>query len=526
MSDSTFIRTGVRELDELVPRILGFLEKDSLDMTIDGVSVRGYRSPDSRALWIRDHSDILRGAKYIEEDVQSAVSHFAETQAANGRIFDYVTTFPDKLPTEKENWTKYVRVPVEADVEYRFVKAAYLGWQAGGDDDWIQRMIPHLEKALDYVRNSPWRWEKKLGLVKRAYTIDTWDFAYSAGRNSWLEFQITDDTFWGIMHGDNSGYFEAFRLMARIYRYFEESEKELEWRTRAQDIKERMNRVCWNGRFYTHFVKQTPVKIAGVDEASQLSLSNPMAVNRWAASHQQAVSIIKEYQHRSVKSKSFAPWFSIDPPFPDGVFGEEKLVPGSYVNGGIMPLVGGELARASFEHGFERYGVDILKQYHDLISENNETYLWYFPDGTPSSVDTSTSPEATPADGWGSSAMLYALIEGLAGVLDCLKTFKKVRFSPRWPAADVTNAEVRLTYASSAVSFWYTIHYSVECILIRVEAPSSTMQCHIMLPPHAHVFSVKDNENLVPFSLAKVGKSLYVDFDLFHVRKSVIRIIL
>ena len=177
MSEKTFIRTGVRELDELTPIILGFLEKDSLDMNIDGQPVRGYRSPDSRAVWIRDHSDIVRGAKYIEKDMTSAVSHFAETQASNGRIFDYVTTFPDKLPTEKENWTKYVRVPVEADVEYRFVKAAYLGWQASGDDDWIRRMLPHLDLALEYIRTNPRRWDKKTGLVKRAYTIDTWDFA-------------------------------------------------------------------------------------------------------------------------------------------------------------------------------------------------------------------------------------------------------------------------------------------------------------------------------------------------------------
>jgi hypothetical protein len=314
--------------------------------------------------------------------------------------------------------------------------------------------------------------------------------------------------------------------MARIYRYFDEKEKELEWRTHAQDIKERMNKLCWNGRFYTHFVKQTPVSIKGVDESLQLSLSNPITVNRWAASHEQAVSIIREYQQRKEKSGVFAEWFSIEPPFPPGIFGEEKLAPGAYINGGIMPLVGGELAKAAFEHGFEHYGVGILKQYYRLISEKNETFLWYFPDGTPSSVDTSTSPEAMPTDGWGSSAMLYALVEGLAGVMDCLKTFQSVRFSPRWTAADVEKAEVRLVYPASAASFWYKIQYSVDCILIHVEAPSSTLVCHVLLPSHADVFSVKANEENIPFSLSKVGKSHYVDFDLFKVRKSVIRIIL
>ena len=48
-----------------------------------------------------------------------------------------------------------------------------------------------------------------------------------------------------------------------------------------------------------------------------------------------------------------------------------------------MPLVGGELARAAFEHGFEAYGVDILERYYATGRRaKGETYLWYFPDGT------------------------------------------------------------------------------------------------------------------------------------------------
>jgi hypothetical protein len=176
--------------------------------------------------------------------------------------------------------------------------------------------------------------------------------------------------------------------------------------------------MCWNGRFYTHFVKQTPVTIAGVDESAQLSLSNPMDINRGVADHDQAVSILREYRRRRESTGAFAEWFAIDPPFPDGIFGDGRLVGGASYNGGIMPLVGGELARAAFEHGLEAYGVEILQQYHGLISAKGETFLWYFPDGTACGVETSPSREALPTDGWGSSAMLWALVEGLAGVVD------------------------------------------------------------------------------------------------------------
>ncbi|MBE0461530.1 MAG: hypothetical protein IBX60_07845 [Candidatus Aminicenantes bacterium] len=512
MSGKTYVKTGRKEFDNFFPEIKLFLKKDVLDVVIDGKKIRGYRTPDAKSIWIRDYSDMLRAVKYFERDLKSTVEHFAETQAANGRIFDYFTTFPEKKPCEKENWTKYVRVPVEADVEYRFVKAAFLAWQASGDDGWIQRLIPAMEKALHYVLSHPWRWDKKTGLVKRAYTIDTWDFAYTAGKHNWLQFQITEDTFWGIMHGDNSGYYEAFRIMSMLYDYFQNAPQATFWRDCAESLRRNMNKICWNGRFYTHFVKLSPVEIPGVDEEKQLSLSNPMDINRGVASHKKAVSIIREYLRRKKKTDAFAEWFSIDPPFPDGIFGDDKLKRGAYVNGGIMPLVGGELAKAAFDHGFEEYGVDILRRYYQMISRNNETYLWYFPDGTAASVETSTSPEAEPTDAWGSSAMLYALEEGLAGVEDKLKLFGSAKISPRWLAAGIHNAEVHVSYESSGASLGYDYSFRGGDILLDLNSIESDVLFHVLLPSDSAARSVSVNGADVEFKNLKVEKSAYVDF--------------
>ncbi len=513
MSKRTYVKTGRAELDGFIPRIQSFLEKDSLDIVIDGKKIRGYRTPDAKSIWIRDYSDMLRGVKYFEQDLKSTIDHFAETQADNGRIFDYFTTFPEKLPCERENWVKYVRVPVESDVEYRFIKAAFLTWQATGDDRWIQRLLPKMDKALRFVLTNPWYWDFEKELVKRAYTIDTWDFAYTAGAHDWLQFQITDDTFWGIMHGDNSGYFEAFRIMADLYDYFQKEKPAKAWRDRAGALRTKMNKACWNGNFYTHFVKLTPVTIRGVNEAVQLSLSNPMNINRGAATHEMAVSIIREYLKRRETSEAFAEWFSIDPPFPDGIFGDEKLKKGAYVNGGIMPLVGGELAKAAFDHGFEEYGVDILKRYHKMVSKTGESYLWYFPDGTPSSAEASTSPEASSTDGWGSSAMLYAFLEGLAGVGDRLKLFQKVRISPRWLAAGVDLADVQVCYKNSDASLRYTFKLERNHIFLEVHSAVSEAAFHVLLPENSIADSVFLEGKDVEFTNRHVEHSCYVDFE-------------
>lgn len=512
MQPDIFIKTGLPEFDHFYPLVKSFLEKDVLETVVDGLRIRGFRSPDARSIWIRDHSDILRGAKYFETDLKSAIQHFAETQAENGRIFDYFTTFPEKLPSERENWTKYVRVPVEADVEYRFVKAAFLAWQVNGDDDWLKYLLPKMEKALNYILTHPWRWESRLGLVKRAYTIDTWDFAYTAGSHDWLQFQINDQTFWGIMHGDNSGYYEAFQRMAFFYDYLGNKTAADKWRQRAHQLRENLNRVCWNGSYYTHFIKLTPVSIAGVDECQQLSLSNPMNINRGVTDHAMAVSILKEYIKRGQQTGAFAEWFSIEPPFPDGIFGDDKLIRGAYVNGGIMPLVGGELAMAAFNHGLEKFAVDILKRYYAVASRKNETYLWYFPDGSPSSVETSTSPEATPTDGWGSSAMLYALFEGLAGVQDLLKRYHQVRISPRWAAANISEAQIRIGYQASSAFIDYTYRQKSNCLEIDFGFPGSTAQFHVLLPAAMTARSVTANAKLIHHQIEQIEDSRYANF--------------
>ena len=502
------VKTGDPQFDSFYDRIKHFLLQDRETLVIDGQTYRGYRSPDSKAIWIRDHSDMLRGARYFDEDLQSATHHFAETQARNGRIFDYFTIGPEK-PGEQENWVKYIRVPVEADVEFRFVKAVYLAWQATGDDEWMLDLLSAVEKALHYALNHPWRWHQPWGLVKRPYTIDTWDFDYTAGRHPWLNFQITPNTFWGIMHGDNSGYYEAMKLTAQMCSYVGWHGKAANWLERAEQLRTAANKICWNGRFYTHFVPLQEVEIPGVDQAAQLSLSNPMDINRGLADHEQAVSILKEYQQRKSTTGAFAEWFSIDPPFPDGIFGDEKLVAGAYVNGGIMPLVGGELARAAFSHGMETYGVETLRKYMGMIEETGETYLWYFPDGTPSTIETSTSPDAMPTDGWGSSAMVWAFVEGLCGVVDLFKQFAEAEVSPRWVAAGISEAEVSVGYPTGkGIHYRYKLDDKSNRIHLQVEGPEKLL-VNVLLPPGKNAKKVTVNGKPVPVNMSHVESSVY-----------------
>jgi hypothetical protein len=509
--NSTHITCSNPEIAALEPRIRSFLERSQTDYDMFGRQVHGYRTPDAPSLWIRDYSDMMRAFRFWEKDLFSVVEHFAETQSRDGWLFDYFTMTPEKVPCEKENWAKYVRVPVEADVEYRFVKAVYLAWQASGDDVWLREMLPHADKALRYVMNSPQRWEPRLRLVKRAYTIDTWDFDYTAGRHPWLNFRITGDTYWGLMHGDQSGYYEAFVLMSRLSRHLGRRAQAEEWARTALNFRRRANTRCFDERrgYYTHFVKLNPCRIKGVNASAQLSLSNPMDINRGLAGRDRARRIIKEYRRRGRTTGAFAEWFSIDPPFPDGIFGDEKIVGGAYCNGGIMPLVGGELARAAFENGEERYAADQLLRY-EALTRCGESYLWYFPDGRHASIETSTSPDALPYDAWGSSAMYYALVEGLAGVTDQDRLFKAVTISPRWLHAGIDEADVALVYGPSGAGLAYHYRHDAarRAILLDVDGDAE-LTVRIPLPPATRIAGVKISGRSKPHALETAGDSVY-----------------
>ncbi len=360
--------------------------------------------------WIRDDSYVYQAARYWDSEARSCAEMFLDMQRPNGMIYDFINRGGHVDPytgrkvdtylrqsqwgdewagkTDDLRWY-FARVPVEADVEYLLVQEYYEAWQASGDDGWMARALPGLEKAINYSMSDPMRWDAEHGVVKRGFTIDTWDFqhrcvaeAHPNGNTNhfgqWDFMWIDQDTPMGVLHGDNSGVYQACRQLAKMNAHLGRDEKATEWNARAEELKRAANELCWNGRFYTHHVDLDPLpRELGVDEAEQLSFSNPHDVNRGLADHEQAVSIVREYMsRREANPDHLAEWYTIDPPYPDLW---NNLQPGDYMNGGITPIVAGELALAAFEHGHEAYGADILRRVAELHEEHGHLHATYHP---------------------------------------------------------------------------------------------------------------------------------------------------
>ncbi len=355
--------------------------------------------------WLRDHVNILKGKKYFFSEIKDCINLFAENQHENGMIFDFYMpadenfwedrfSNKDFIDLRLEEGHVFERVPVENDVEFWFVMGLYQTWKASDDDIWMNKWLPAAEKALQYNLSSEYVWSEKYQLLKRPLTIDTWDFMPSmdaAVVGGDVMESIPEKSRYGIMHGDNTGFAAACRMLAEMYEYNGDSKKAQHWRLTADEILERLERVSWNGNFYTHFIDETEniERDLGVDMNKQVSLSNTYALNR-GISHEKAVKIIETYQEirRTMPETSPGEFYGIYPPFQNGF----HFQPWHYVNGGVFPFIAGELSKGSFNHGYEEYGVDILLRIKNLLEKNDGEFPYYWIGKIPERPETNFQP--------------------------------------------------------------------------------------------------------------------------------------
>ena len=475
--------------------------------------------------WIRDNVHVMKAMKYFSPEISSFWQFFMETQTPEGLYFDYYYPIEERVNHrmnlfDKRYWRIFSadsiqmhRLPVEADLEYLMVEGAYYIWQATGDNRYITSYLQQLEKGMYYVMSDPLRWSKKYQLVKRGYTLDTWDFMqlpttrkeYTSQGKDVQEgiFDIDEHTPMGIMHGDNSGMYAACKQLSEMYASIGKEANAAAWAKQAEIFRLRTNAVCWNGKYYAHFVEDDPMPgYLKIDQKNTLSLSNPYDINRGLPTHDMALSIINTYRSLKGNNKmnAFAEWFgvypAVEPHFAD-------YQPGSYMNGGVNTIVGGELAKAAFQHGAEEYGVDILNRMLDLVRKHNgDLPVAYKPDGT---VD------AGIPDNWGQAAVMSALVEGLAGVVDKGQLFRNVELSPRWVAAQKQDVRVTISYGPSQKKVSYHFQHSPRNRTINLSVSGDTENCTVrmLLPKNSNRVTAKINNKAVPAKIENVASSRY-----------------
>ncbi len=345
------------------------------------------------ANWIFDHTLILKGMKYYWPDLKGAIDFFADTQREDGMIwencypatpdpnfFDWKFDYDGFIRRFGDGFWQLRRAPVESHVEQYFVEGLYATWKATGDTQWMESRLDNAMRALRQVTKSPYRWSEKYQLMHRGFTIDTWDYVSDDqqrfGGSVFMVYLGKSE--FGIFHGDNTNLILQCRNLAEMLKVAGRAQDAPEFEKLANDVEQRLNALAWNGNYYTHWIAENPdyKPDVGVDMSTQVSLSNAYALNRGIA-HDKCISILKTYQRirKEMPVSSPGEFYGIYPPFQKDF---TLNIPGlvwEYCNGGVLVVVGGELAHGAFEHGYEAYGADILQR----ISAIAGRYRGYLP---------------------------------------------------------------------------------------------------------------------------------------------------
>ncbi len=464
--------------------------------------------------WIRDHVHIMKAMIHWEYDSGAFLNFIIDTQREDGQFYELIKQYDDyhwKLVNEDcrvmypdDNLT-LVRLELEADIEYLVVEGAKYFYGTTGDDEWLERVLPKLEKGIEYITSDKKRWSKEHGLVKRPFTIDTWDFRYGVHPNN---RRIEDDTPMSIMHGDNTGVYQAMNQLAWFNRRLGREEKALYWEKKAAELRENIFKHLWNGNFFIH---QLHIGHDGADDLEniRLSLSNPYDINRGVTNTEQSRKIIEEYMRRRETTDKFAEWFSIDPAYDSFVSYKD----GEYVNGAISPFTAGELAKAAFNNGYEEYGWDIIKRFIELVKRDGNIFFLYYPDSKP---QADGGPSA-----WGSAALVSAVDEGLAGIKNVGVNYDEIEFSPRFPVTHYTELRYITGYEVSKAMVDVRYILKDEGMRYDVYSNAKNIKAHIMLPHGKKAAKVFVDLKETHFETSAVGESSYVDLTLENCAPSV-----
>ena len=455
--------------------------------------------------WMRDHVHMMKAFRHWEYDLKSFLQYIIDTQTEEGFYYELIKQYPDHWSFVSDECKKIfpedsvalIRLELEADIEYLVVEGCMRYYQATGDIEWIKTVLPSLEKAINYMTSSKKRWNSEYGLVMRPFTIDTWDFTNDPTTGS--DRNIHDGEKMSIMHGDNSGVYEAMNILASFNEKCGNTEKAAEWRERAKTLKNNMFKYLWNGRFFMH---QLHVNHNGIDdkESERLSLSNSYDMNRGVTSLEESRLIIEEYLKRRETTEAFAEWFSIDPPYEKF----HRYEPGRYVNGSISPFTAGELALAAFNNGYEEYGWDIIYRMMEIVEQDGRINFLYNP------TDKGGQNASGPS-GWGAAAFVNAVDEGLAGIVDKDCLYREIDFSPRFVVTDYTELRYVTGYEYSHKFVDVRFIIKDEGMRYDIYSDSEKINAHILLPRGKQCEALLVNGEKVDFEVQKVADSLYVN---------------
>ena len=129
-------------------------------------------------------------------------------------------------------------------------------------------------------------------------------------------------------------------------------------------------------------------------------------------------------------------------------------------------------------------------------------------------------------DNWGAAAVIYALLEGLAGIKDEGVAFNKARLAPRWSAAGVDEVNTAVKYPASGgyLSYTYKFDKTKNELSIDFTGTAANIEIELFIDEGQTVKDVYLNKQPIKFKTKLVEKSKYICFTTDRVAANEIRL--
>ena len=141
-----------------------------------------------------------------------------------------------------------------------------------------------------------------------------------------------------------------------------------------------------------------------------------------------------------------------------------------------------------------------------LVERDGTAYFLY-------DVDSKPQPEGGPS-AWGAAALISAVDEGLAGIVDRGVNYDEIYFSPKFPVTHYTELRYITGYEVSSAMVDVRYILKEEGMRYDIYSPANKINTHILLPEDKECKELLVNGEKTDFCNIKVADSDYVDFNI------------
>ncbi len=194
-------RSSISSDNPIVDEVFELLE-EGLRQTIDVANIEGkpvtyYKAADNSRENFAFPAFAVAALRYFIQDVKTMFEALFGQQWPDGRLPDHIYTDGNSSWDGKRR-IRTIMTDLETQTAALFCKA----WRAHGDNEWIRRLLPRVEAALEYVTSDSRMYDEEHALIKRPHTLDEWDIQFPDGDNG--SSFLNENSLFVLMQGDTS----------------------------------------------------------------------------------------------------------------------------------------------------------------------------------------------------------------------------------------------------------------------------------------------------------------------------------